>query len=163
MIFFFGQFLDRPPYSLIPEVVKMGTFPKKSRPVDTFFRFLGKNGYINESSILLAGILDRREKSFKIQPWWWWWYRFWFSVTRSFKKRQNGFLLLPQQINTTRGRTWWIAPQDDFKVVVALKTWEPPPRHYISICRQNQWQGLVPSRQYFSRHFGFSEYLRSYI
>ena len=49
-------------------MVKKGTFPKKSRPVDTFFRILGKNGYKNVSSILLAGILDRRENSFKIQP-----------------------------------------------------------------------------------------------
>jgi hypothetical protein len=49
-------------------VVKKETCPKKLRPVDTFFRFLGKNGYKNVSSILLAGILDRRENSFKIQP-----------------------------------------------------------------------------------------------
>jgi hypothetical protein len=68
--------LDHPPCSLIPEVVKKGTFPPKSRPVDTFFRILGKNGYKNVSFILLAGILDRRENSFKIQPWWWWWCRF---------------------------------------------------------------------------------------
>ena len=57
--------MDHPPYSLIPDVVNKGTFPKKSRPVDTFFRFLGKNGYKNLSSILLAGILDRREKSIR--------------------------------------------------------------------------------------------------
>ena len=68
MIFVFGDFWTTPHVALYPTWSKKGTFPKKSRPVDTFFRILGKNRYKNVFSISLAGILDRRENSFKIQP-----------------------------------------------------------------------------------------------
>ena len=44
-----------------------GNLPPLSTPSEYIFQILGKNGYKNVFSILLAGILDRREKSFKIQ------------------------------------------------------------------------------------------------